>query len=369
MSTTPAGPTRRVRRPRGRRRPVGGGLRLLAGRGRPRRHAAWRRSATRGRRPAATASPPARSASWTTWAWPTSWPATTASTGCGPTPSAAPSSCAGPSIPSCPDHGYVITRKDLDHLVAPRAEKAGRDRAAGDARRWRRSSKAAWSAAPWSRPRTARDAGAARRSGPATWWWPTGPTPASAARLGTSRNRAYPLGMAIRGYYDLAPPRRALDRELARHPGQGGQRPARLRLDLPGRRRPGQRRHRAALHLQPVEGRQHHPPDGELRRGRPRVVGPAPRDAAAARRPAAASRWACRSGPTPGPTYLVVGDAGGVINPFNGEGIAYAYETGRMAADAVARGPGHRRRHGPADLPEPSSRPPTACTSRWPGRS
>jgi flavin-dependent dehydrogenase len=32
----------------------------------------------------------------------------------------------------------------------------------------------------------------------------------------------------------------------------------------------------------------------------------------------------------------VVGDAGGSINPFNGEGIAYAYETGRMAADAVA---------------------------------
>jgi flavin-dependent dehydrogenase len=40
-------------------------------------------------------------------------------------------------------------------------------------------------------------------------------------------------------------------------------------------------------------------------------------------------------GPHVGPTYLVVGDAGGTINPFNGEGIAYAYETGRLAADAV----------------------------------
>jgi flavin-dependent dehydrogenase len=40
-------------------------------------------------------------------------------------------------------------------------------------------------------------------------------------------------------------------------------------------------------------------------------------------------------GPHAGPTFLVVGDAGGVINPFNGEGIAYAYETGRMAAAAV----------------------------------
>ena len=37
-------------------------------------------------------------------------------------------------------------------------------------------------------------------------------------------------------------------------------------------------------------------------------------------------------GPRVGPDYLVVGDAGGSINPFNGEGIAYGYETGRLAA-------------------------------------
>jgi flavin-dependent dehydrogenase len=49
-------------------------------------------------------------------------------------------------------------------------------------------------------------------------------------------------------------------------------------------------------------------------------------------------------GPHAGPTYLVTGDAGGAINPFNGEGIAYAYETGRLAAsvlvDALATGDG-----------------------------
>jgi len=39
--------------------------------------------------------------------------------------------------------------------------------------------------------------------------------------------------------------------------------------------------------------------------------------------------------PATGPTWIVVGDAGAAINPFNGEGIAYAYETGRMAADAL----------------------------------
>src|SRR5436190_21604398 len=40
-------------------------------------------------------------------------------------------------------------------------------------------------------------------------------------------------------------------------------------------------------------------------------------------------------GPRAGPTYLVTGDAGAAINPFNGEGIAYAYETGRIAAGAL----------------------------------
>jgi menaquinone-9 beta-reductase len=40
-------------------------------------------------------------------------------------------------------------------------------------------------------------------------------------------------------------------------------------------------------------------------------------------------------GPRSGPTYLVVGDAGATINPFNGEGISYAYETGRLAADLI----------------------------------
>src|SRR5207249_4232363 len=41
--------------------------------------------------------------------------------------------------------------------------------------------------------------------------------------------------------------------------------------------------------------------------------------------------------PNAGPTSLVVGDAAGAINPFNGEGIAYAYETGRLAAACIGR--------------------------------
>jgi flavin-dependent dehydrogenase len=34
---------------------------------------------------------------------------------------------------------------------------------------------------------------------------------------------------------------------------------------------------------------------------------------------------------------LLVGDAGGMVNPFNGEGIAYAMEAGEMAADAITQ--------------------------------
>ena len=41
-------------------------------------------------------------------------------------------------------------------------------------------------------------------------------------------------------------------------------------------------------------------------------------------------------GPRVGTNYLIVGDAAGAINPFNGEGIAYGYETGRLAAGVIA---------------------------------
>lgn len=47
-------------------------------------------------------------------------------------------------------------------------------------------------------------------------------------------------------------------------------------------------------------------------------------------------------GPLIGPNWLIVGDAAGAINPWNGEGICYAYETGRLAAgligEAIAAG-------------------------------
>lgn len=40
-------------------------------------------------------------------------------------------------------------------------------------------------------------------------------------------------------------------------------------------------------------------------------------------------------GPNSGPSYLVVGDAAGSVNPFNGDGVDYALATGRMAAQVL----------------------------------
>lgn len=40
-------------------------------------------------------------------------------------------------------------------------------------------------------------------------------------------------------------------------------------------------------------------------------------------------------GPKVGRTHIVIGDAAGSVNPFNGEGIDYAYETAHMAADVL----------------------------------
>ena len=95
-----------------------------------------------------------------------------------------------------------------------------------------------------------------------------------------------------------------------------------------------------------LQEREHHAPDERVRGDRSRVLGHIDRRPPRCRRRADACRWAARSVRRSGPRALVVGDAAGTINPFNGEGIDYAYETGRMAADVLSRGADHRRRLG-----------------------
>ena len=43
-------------------------------------------------------------------------------------------------------------------------------------------------------------------------------------------------------------------------------------------------------------------------------------------------------GPLYGNGLLLAGDSAGMISPFNGEGIAYGLQAGRVAADAIAQG-------------------------------
>lgn len=65
---------------------------------------------------------------------------------------------------------------------------------------------------------------------------------------------------------------------------------------------------------------------------------------------------------------LLVGDAGGLVNPFNGEGIAYAMESGVIAAETIVQA---HARATPAQRElalrryRRSSRRPTGATTRW----
>ena len=246
-----------------------------------------------------------------------------------------------PAHPSLPRYGYVITRKDLDSLVAERAAKAGAT---------------VWDGAEAMQPIVEGGLvrGAEVRVKPAAAGSSQSAMHASAhatvrARyvvvadgansrfgrdLGTSRDRAYPLGMAIRGYWQS--PRHDepwidswLDiRDKAGNvlPGYGWIFPVgdgRINVGIGLLSTFNQWKAVNTTHLLQSFS-EYAPPSWDIR---PETACGAP---TGGRLPMGMS-----VGPHAGPTWLVVGDAGGTINPFNGEGIAYAYESGRMAADAV----------------------------------
>jgi geranylgeranyl reductase family protein len=237
---------------------------------------------------------------------------------------------AWPAHPDFPSYGYVVRRSELDDLVAQRAVKAGASlRPATEALEPIVENGLVTGATVVDKDSGATDEiradyvivadGANSRFGRA---------------LGTSRNRAYPLGMAIRGYFTSP---HHDDPWIESH------------LDI---------RDRAGNHL-PGYGWIFPVGDGTVNvgvgllstfKGWKSVNTTHLMDAFCATAPA---RWgitpATATGaptggrlptggsvlPRVGPTYLVVGDAAGSVNPFNGEGISLAYETGRLAADAV----------------------------------
>ena len=236
-----------------------------------------------------------------------------------------------PDHPTFPDHGFVVRRRDLDKLVFEHAVEAGaeglqgteavapivegglvagavvKDKATGETREVR------------SRYVVIAD-GANSRFGRA---------------LGTARNRTYPLGMAIRTYYES--PRHAdpwiescldvRDRNGNSLPGYGwifpvGDGTINVGIGLLSTFRDW--RDVNTSHLM-----------AEWAATAPSYWGIDPEHPVQAptggRIPMAGS-----VSPKVGPTWAVVGDAGGSVNPFNGEGIDYAYETGRKVAELLA---------------------------------
>lgn len=237
---------------------------------------------------------------------------------------------AWPSHPEFPSYGYVVTRKDLDHMVAERAVKAG-------ATLWQESE----AVDPLFEDGLVRGAVVKSKETGATTEVRAkyvvvadGANSRFGRALGTSRDRAYPLGMAIRGYFES--PRHdepwieshldIRDKEGNVLPGYGWIFPV------------GDGRVNVGIGLLSTFNRWKDVNTTHLMESfvdyAPKSWGISPATSCG---PATGGRlpMSFSVGPRSGPTFLVTGDAGGSINPFNGEGIAYAYETGRIAAECV----------------------------------
>jgi menaquinone-9 beta-reductase len=236
-----------------------------------------------------------------------------------------------------PDHpdfgrlGYVVTRAELDALVARRAEKAGA-----------RLLEGCEAVAPLS-------GGDRTSAGGAVVQTKDGQVGEIAARvvvvadgansrfgraLGTSRDKSVPQGMAIRGYFSS--PRHdenwieshldLRDPSGAAIPGYGWIFPL------------GDGRVNVGIGILSSAKRWK-----ELNTTRlmETFVAAAPRSWRLGPETAVGAPTGGRLPmglsvtPRVGRDYVIAGDAGGAINPFNGEGISYGYETGRLAAEVV----------------------------------
>lgn len=235
-----------------------------------------------------------------------------------------------PDHPDFPDHGFVVRRRDLDQLVFEHAAAAGaqtfqnteaiapiiegglvdgavvKDKTTGETREIR------------ARYVVVAD-GANSRFGRA---------------LGTARNRSYPQGMAIRTYYEsplhdepwIESCLDVRDRNGNSLPGYGwifpvGNGTINVGIGLLSTFRDW--RQVNTSHLM-----------AEWAATAPAYWGIDPDQPVA---PPTGGRipMAGSVNPKVGPTWAVVGDAGGSVNPFNGEGIDYAYETAKMVADLL----------------------------------
>jgi geranylgeranyl reductase family protein len=241
-----------------------------------------------------------------------------------------------PAHPDFPPYGFVIRRRVLDALVAERAEKAGATFWTG-----------AEAVAPLLRDgrlmgavveRRDPDGGVIGRGEVRAKYVviADGALSRFGRALGMARNRSYPQGMAIRGYFEspmhddpwLESALDLRDRNGNALPGYGwifpvGDGTVNVGVGLLSTFRDFKSVNTSWLQDEWVRQiPEHWQIDPSVSCGPP-VGGRLPMGGSV--------------NPKSGPNWLVVGDAAGTVNPFNGEGIDYAYETGRLAAGCIAR--------------------------------
>jgi geranylgeranyl reductase family protein len=232
-----------------------------------------------------------------------------------------------PEHPVFPSHGYVVRRRELDTMVAEHAVKAGAELRVGtEAVRPLLENGLVTGAVVEDK-----ESGTTKELRARYVVVADGANSRFGRSLGTTRNRSWPQGMAIRGYF--ASPRHddpwiesALDlrdRNGNSLPGYGwifpvGDGEINVGVGLLSTFRDFKSVN--TTHLM-----------NEFAATAPEYWGIGPDTATSVptggRLPMGGS-----IDPKVGPTWIIVGDAAGSINPFNGEGIDYAYETGRMAA-------------------------------------
>jgi geranylgeranyl reductase family protein len=249
-----------------------------------------------------------------------------------------------PDHPSFPPYGYVITRHDLDRLVAERAAKAGATvwegaEAVEPIMEGRRAGEGEDDGSlPRCRGALVRDGDGDRTVEIRARYLVVadGSNSRFGRALGTARDRSYPMGMALRGYYRS--PRHDdvfIESHLDIRDGSGKVVPG-YGWIFPL----GDGRVNVGVGMLSVEGRWKGVNTSHLMETFVKAA-PSYWELSLAASCGAPTGGKLPMGlsvtPRTGPTTLVVGDASGAINPFNGEGIAYGYETGRLAAACLGR--------------------------------